>query len=107
MTMSGLTFQPRAVIESSNGWYLLVLFVMVSCGNLSLEYVNSIYWMTMLSFGCSGGVPWCGRPITLSKSGLNLALQWHLLVSQVQGTSQLGIVLSGGALRCLLAFISV
>lgn len=75
MTMRGLTFQPRAAIESSNGWYLLVLFVMVSCGNLSLQYVNSTYWMAMLSLGCCGGVPRCGRPITHSKSGLNLVLQ--------------------------------
>ena len=107
MTMRRLTFQPRATIESSNGWYLLVLFVMVSCGNLSLQYVNSMYWIAMLSFGCCGGVPWCGRPITHSKSGLNLALHWHRRVSQVQGRSQLGTVLSGGALRCFPAFISV
>ena len=87
MTIRGLTFHPHPVIEFSNGWYLLVLFVVVSCGYLSLQYVNSTYWMAMLSFGCYGGVPWCGRPIMNSKSGLNRALHWHLRVSQVQGAN--------------------
>jgi len=42
-TRRGLTFQPHADIESRSDWYLLVLFVMASCGNRSLQYVNSMY----------------------------------------------------------------
>jgi len=63
--------------------------------------------MVMLSLGSGGGVSWCGRPMTQSKSGLNLALQWHLRVRQVHGRSQCGTVLSGGVLRICPAFISV
>ena len=42
MTISGSRFYPLLVMLSISGWYFLVLQVMVSDENLSLQYVNSI-----------------------------------------------------------------
>ena len=48
---------------------------MVSCENLSLQYVNSINWILRLSSGIVGGFAWYGSPLTHMISNLNLALQ--------------------------------
>ena len=45
ITMSGLIFQPLAVIFSIRGLYLLALASSVSGDNLSLQYVNSMNCM--------------------------------------------------------------
>ena len=37
MTMSGSTFHPNSAILLIKGWYLWILLVIVSCGNLSLQ----------------------------------------------------------------------
>ena len=42
MTISGSTFHPLLVMLSISSWYFLVLRVMISGENLSLQYVNSI-----------------------------------------------------------------
>ena len=42
MTMSGLTFHPSSMMLFMMGWYFWILFAIVSCGNLSLQYVNLI-----------------------------------------------------------------
>ena len=42
MTMSGSTFHPKFIMLFRRGWYFWVLFAIVSCGNMSLQYVNSI-----------------------------------------------------------------
>ena len=42
ITIRGSTFHPLLVMLSISGWCFLVLRVMVSDENLSLQYVNSI-----------------------------------------------------------------
>ena len=37
MTMSGSTFHPNSIMSFIKGWYFWTLFVIVSCGNLSLQ----------------------------------------------------------------------
>ena len=37
MTMSGSIFQPNSAMLFIGGWYLWILFIIVSCGNLSLQ----------------------------------------------------------------------
>ena len=39
-TMSGATFQPRAIILLMSGWYFVIFLSFVSAENLSLQYVN-------------------------------------------------------------------
>ena len=45
--------------------------------------------------------------MTQSKSGLNLALQWHLWMLQVHGSSHVGIVFSWDCPLRVLAFTIV
>ena len=54
-----------------------------------------------------GGSFWYGSPLTHSISGRNLALQWHLCVLHVHGSSQLGTVFSWGLLSRIPTFMSV
>ena len=75
MTMSGSTFHPKFLMLSRRGWYLWILISIVSCGNLSLQYVNSMYWIVRSSDGFDGGSLLCGYPLMQRISGLNLALQ--------------------------------
>ena len=49
--------------------------IIVSCGILSLQYVNSMYFIVRFSFGSIGGGDWYGSPFTHKNSGLNLAMQ--------------------------------
>ena len=56
MTMRGSIFHPWLVMLLINGWYFWILLLMVSCENLSLQYVNSINCMVRLSSGLSGGL---------------------------------------------------
>ena len=42
MTMSGSTFHPKLLMSFSSGWYFWFLFSIISCGNMSLQNVNSI-----------------------------------------------------------------
>ena len=86
------------------GIFGYLLFI-VSCENLSFVYVNSINCMVRLSAGSVGGVLWCGSSLTHSKSGLNLALQWHLCCLHVQSRIHVGIVLSCGFLLNVPTFI--
>ena len=55
MTMSGSTFYPKLVMLFKSGWYFCILFSIVSCGKLSLQYVNSINCIVRLSDGFDGG----------------------------------------------------
>ena len=61
-----------------SGWYFWIFLLIVSRGNLSFVYVNSINCIVRLSAGAGGGVLWWGSPLIHIRSGLNLALQWHL-----------------------------
>jgi hypothetical protein len=72
-------------MSSINGWYFWILLFIVSCGNLSFVYVNSIYCIVRLSVGCDAGVLWCGNSFMHKRSGLNRALQWHLCCVHVHG----------------------
>ena len=103
----GSTFHPLAVMLSISGLYLLFFASSVSGENLSLQYVNSINCMVRLGSISVGGSAWYGNPLTHRMSGLNLELQWHLCVPHVQGSSQLGTVLSWGALLKVPAFMRV
>ena len=58
MTINGSTFHPLLVILSISGWYFSVLMFIVSCENLSLQYVNLMNWMVRLLSGFSGGLDW-------------------------------------------------
>ena len=90
-----------------SGWYFWILFAIVSCENLSLQYVNSINCIMRLSIGFGGGSFLYGSPLTHRMSGLNLALQWHLWCSHVQGRSHEGTVFSCGLLLNVPAFMRV
>ena len=105
ITIRGSTFQPLAAILSVNGLYLLFFTSSVSGENLSLQNVNSINCMVRWGSMCVGGSFWYGNPLTQRMSGLNLALQWHLCVPHVQGSSQWGTVFSWDVLLKVPAFI--
>ena len=90
----GSTFHPLAAILSVNGLYLLFFASIVYGENLSLQYVNSMNCMVRLGSMSVGGSCWYDSPLTQRMSGLNLALQWHLCVPHVQGSSQSGTVFS-------------
>src|ERR1700738_3681779 len=75
MIIIGSTFQPCWVMSLISGWYFWILLLIVSCGNLSFVYVNSINCTVRLSVGCDGGIFWCGNSLIHKRSGLNLALQ--------------------------------
>ena len=76
--------------------------LIVSFGNLSFVYVNSINYTVRLSIGCGGGVLWCGSPSMHMRYGLNRALQWHRCCSHVHGRSHVGTVFSCGLLLTVL-----
>jgi hypothetical protein len=105
MTISGSIFQPCWVMSLISGWYFWILLLIVSCGNLSFVYVNSINCTVRLSVGCGGEVLWCGNYLIHRRSGLNRALQWHLCCSHVHGRSHVGTVFSCGLLLNVLAFM--
>jgi hypothetical protein len=105
MTMSGSIFHPCCVMSLISGWYFRILLLIVSCENLSFVYVNSINCTVRLSVGCVGGVFRCGSPLMHSRSGLNLALQWHLFWLHVHDRSQVGTVFSCGLLLKVPAFM--
>jgi hypothetical protein len=107
MTRRGSTFHPLAAILAITGLYLLFFASIVSGENLSLQYVNSINCMVRLRSMSTGGSFWYGSPFTQRISGLNLALQWHLCVPHVQGSSQLGTVFSWGLLLKVPTFMRV
>ena len=106
-TMSGATFQPFAMMLSMSGWYFAIFLSRVSTANLSLQYVNSMNCMVVPSVGVSGGGRLYGWPMMHIMLGLSLALQWHLWVLHVHGSSHGGTVLSWGISLCDLAFINV
>ena len=70
-------------------------------------YVISLNCMVRLSIGFVGGIYWCGSSLIHSRSGLNLALQWHFWCLHVQHRSHMGIVFSCGLLLKVLAFMRV
>ena len=106
MTMSGSTFHPKFVMLSRRGWYFWVLFVIASCGNMSLQYVNSINWNVRLSDELDGGSLLCGCPLTHRIYGLNMALKWHLCSSHVHANSHGGTVFSWGHIYTLTLIMS-
>ena len=94
MTIRGSTFHPLATILAISGLYLLFFASIASGENMSLQYVNSINCMVRLGSISVGGSFSYGSPLTQRISYLNLALQWHLCVPHVHGSSQLGNVFS-------------
>jgi hypothetical protein len=80
---------------------------MVSYGNLSFVYVNSINCIVRLSDRCAGGVPWCGSSLIHRRSGLSLELHWHLCCTHVHGSSHAGTLFSCGLLLDVLTFMRV
>ena len=60
-----------------------------------------------LCYGFSGRALRCGSPLIHSRSDFNMAVQWHLCLSHVQGRSRGGIVFSCGLLLNVLAFMRV
>ena len=60
-----------------------------------------------LCYGFSGGALRSGSPLIHSRSGFNLAVQWHLCLPHVQGRTHCGIVFSCGLLSNVHAFMSV
>ena len=92
MTIRGSTFHPLATILAISGLYLLFYASIAYGENLSLQYVNSINCMVRLGSISAGGSFWYGSPLMQRISDLNIALQWHLCVPHVQGSSQLGTV---------------
>ena len=60
-----------------------------------LILIESMNCIVRLSLGYVGGGDWYGSPFTHRRSGLNLALQWHLCWPHVQGNSHGGTVFSG------------
>ena len=107
MTISGSTFHPCWVMSLISGWYFRVLLSIVSCENLSLVYVNSMNCTVRLFDGYGGGVLWCESSLIHRRSGLSLALHWHLCWAHVQANSHVGTVFSCGLLLNVLAFIKV
>ena len=93
-TMSGATFHPLVMMLLMSGWYFMIFLSRVSVANLSLQYVNSINCMVISGVGVSGGGWLYGWPMMHSMSGLSLALQWHLWVPHVHGSSHVGTVFS-------------
>ena len=57
--------------------------------------------------GPIGRFAWYGNPLTHKRSGLNLALQWHLWFLHVQVNNHGGIVFSSGLLLKIPAFIRI
>ena len=55
MTISGSTFQPPLITLFISNLYIYILWVIVSYGILSLQYVNSMNCIVMLSLGYVGG----------------------------------------------------
>lgn len=90
MTMSGSTFHPLAMMLLISGWYLSILFSIVSDENLSLQYVNSMNCIVRSGLMLFGGGSLYGSPRTHNISSLNLPLQWHLWVPHVQDRSHAG-----------------
>ena len=103
--ISGSIFQPLFVIFFINGWYFSILVDIVSGENLSLQYVNSMNCIMRLLSRPIGRFVWYGNPLTHKRSGLNLALQWHLWFLHVQVNNHGGTVFSGGLLLKIPAFI--
>ena len=83
ITMSGSISQPRALIFSINGLYLLALASNVYGKNLSLQYVNLMNCMVRVWSIFVRGSLWYGNPLTQRMSSLNRELQWHLWVPHV------------------------
>ena len=96
MTMSGSTLQPRFMMLFIRGLYFWILFSIVSYGNLSLQYVNSMNCIVRLSDGFDGGLLLYGWPFIHRISGLHLALHWHRCCPHELVTSHEGIVFSWG-----------
>ena len=71
ITISGSTFHTLLIILPM----IYIFMIIVSCGILSLQYVNSMYFIVRFSFGSIGGGDWYGSPFTHKNSGLNLAMQ--------------------------------
>ena len=107
MTISGSIFHPLEAMLAIIGLYLLFFAWFASGKNLSLPYVNSINYMVRLGSMSVGGSFWYNNPLTQSISGQNLALQWHLCVRHVRGSSQLGTMFSWGLLLKVPIFMRV
>lgn len=88
--MTRATLHPLIAMLLKNGWYFAVLLLRDSMANLSLQYVNLINYMVRYGVGFSSRGYLYGWPMTQSKSGLNMALRWHLWVQQVHGNSDVG-----------------
>ena len=54
-TMSGATVHPFVMRFVMSGWYFVVFLSIVSAGNLSLQYVNSMYCIVISEVGGTGG----------------------------------------------------
>ena len=93
-TMSGATFQPLVIMLLMSGWYFVVFLSRDYVVNLSFQYVNSMNCVVIPVVGVSVGGWLYGCPMTHSMSDLNLALQWHLWVPHVHGSSHAGMVFS-------------
>ena len=97
-TMSGATFHPLEIMLLMSGWYFVIFLSRVFVVNMSLQYVNSMNCMVTPVVGVFGWGWLYGCPMTHSMSDLNLALQWHLWVPHVHGSSHVGTTLSRGIL---------
>lgn len=51
MVMGGLTLHPCVVERGWSMAYILFFLVIASCGNMSLQYVNSKNYIVMFGFG--------------------------------------------------------
>ena len=94
--MIGVAFQPLVVILLMSGWYFVVFSFKSPCSK-SITAICKFYGLyTIMSFGVGvvGGERLYGWHMTQRMSGLNLALQWHLLAPQVHGSNHVGTMFS-------------
>jgi hypothetical protein len=74
-------------MSSNRGAYLASFSAILSGGNRSLHYVNSINCIVISGVELCGGFLSCGLFIASSISGFSLALYWHGLFGHVHGSS--------------------
>ena len=86
-TNKGATIHPRFAMSLMRGSYFVCLFVILSGGNLSWQYVNSTNCIMLDGCGSVGCGASCGWFSTSSMSGRSFALHWHCCVEHVHGSS--------------------
>ena len=77
ITMCGVTFHSFVMRALISGWVFVVLQLLESSENVSLQYVNSIDCTMKYEVGIICGGLLYGWPIILSVLGLSLAWPWH------------------------------